>query len=118
MLSGVRRVAQRRVLRWGIGEQEAAATRRSSRTQLVHSLGYRRALVFQRYRVAVAVDRAKRLVQLNVGTLGQPLDDAGLDAMLEHLPVAALQRNAPPVGDEINEGRKDHHADAPDPRCR
>ena len=59
--------------------------------ELVHPLGYRRALVLQRNRVAVVVDRSQRLVQLDVGTVRQPLDDARLDAVLEHRAVAALQ---------------------------
>ena len=38
--------------------------------------------------MAVLVDRAERLVQLDVGAVRQPLDDAGLDAVLEYGAVA------------------------------
>jgi len=44
--------------------------------------------------VTVLVDRAERLVQLDVGAVRQPLDDAGLDAVFEYGAVAALQADA------------------------
>ena len=55
------------------------------------------------------VARPKRLMQLDVGTVRQALDDAGLDAVLEHRPVTTLQADAPPVGDVVDD-RGQHHA--------
>ena len=48
--------------------------------------------------MAVLVDRAQRLVDLDELTVGQPTDDAGLDAVLEHLAVVLLQTQADAVG--------------------
>ena len=62
----------------------------------VHPLRHRRAGVLQ-LAVAVLVDRAERLVHLDELTVRQPLDDAGLDAVLEHLAVVPLQAEAEPV---------------------
>ena len=97
MLGGMRGLAQRGVLGRRVGEQEAAAARRSGRAQLVHPVGHRRALVLQRQRVPMVVDRAERLVQLDVRAVRQPLDDARLDAVLEYRPVTALQADGPPI---------------------
>ncbi|COW33843.1 Uncharacterised protein [Mycobacterium tuberculosis] len=116
LFGGVPCLAQRRILCRGVGEQKTATTRRSGRAQLVHSLGQRRSLILKRYRVAMLVDRAEGLMQLDVGAMGQPLDDAGLDAVLEHRPIAALQSDTPPICDEVDERRQNHHADAANPR--
>ena len=62
------------------------------------------------------IDRPQRLVQLDVRTVWQPLDNAGLDSVLEHVAVAALQSHSPPVGDEEHQRRKYEHADPADPR--
>ena len=118
VLRGVRSLGERGVLAGRIGQQEAAVARTSAGTQLVHPLGHSRALVLQRDRVTVLVHRAQRLVQLDVGTVRQPLDDARLDAVLEHRPVAALQSHRPPVGDEEHHRGQHQHGDPPDPRRR
>ena len=68
--------------------------------------------------MAVIVHRSERLVQLDVGAVWQALDDAGLDAVLQHVAVAALQADSPSVGDEVDDRRQNHHADAADPRGR
>jgi hypothetical protein len=47
-------------------------------------------LVFQRDGVTVVIDTTQRLVHLDELTVWQPLDDAGLNAMLENCPVSAL----------------------------
>src|ERR1700754_2075746 len=99
---------QRLVFGEWVGRQEAATTRCTRGAQLVHPLGHRCALVLQRNRMTVLVDRAERLVQLDVGTMRQPLDDAGLDAVLEYRAVASLQADAPPVGDVVDDRRQYH----------
>ncbi len=66
----------------------------------------------------MAVDRAERLVDLDVLTLRQPLDDAGLDAVRQDLAVTALQRERPAVGDEVDQRRQDDQTDTPDPGGR
>src|SRR3954467_9237011 len=98
---GVGRLNQSRLLRDRIRAQEAAAARCPCGAELVHLLRESGALVFQRNRVAVVVDRAERLVQLDVGTVRQALEDARLDAVLENRTVAALQADGPPVRDVV-----------------
>ena len=56
--------------------------------------------------MAVLVDRAERLVHLDELAVGQPLDDAGLDAVREDLPVVLLQPQADPVGEAVRERRQ------------
>src|SRR3981189_2795742 len=57
----------------------------ATRAKLVHLLRHRRALVLQRDRVTVFVDRAQRLVDLDELTVRQPLDDARFDTVFQHL---------------------------------
>ena len=90
LLGGVRRLVERRVLSHRIGSQEATATRLTTGTEFVHPLRQRSALVLQRNRVAVVIDRSEGLVQLDIGTVREPLEDAGLDAVGEHVAVTAL----------------------------
>ena len=56
--------------------------------------------------MAVVVHRAERLVDLDELAVRQALDDAGLDAVLQHLAVAALQADADPVGHEVRDRRR------------
>ena len=79
----------------GSAVSEAAVAGLAAQPQLVHPLRDGRTLVLERERVVVVVDRAERLVQLDVGTVRQPLDDACPDAVLEHVTVAALQADRP-----------------------
>ena len=66
----------------------------------------------------VVIDRPQRLMQLDVGTVRQARNDAGLDAVLEDGAVTALQGYRPPVGDEEHQWREHEHADSADPRHR
>ncbi len=115
---GVRRLDERLVLRDRIGGEEAAAAGSAGKAELVHPLRNRCTLVLQRKRVTVIVDRAEWLVQFDVCPVRQPLDDAGLDAVLEYRAVTALQSDGPPVRDVVDDRRHDDHADTPDPRRR
>src|SRR6202011_2525865 len=112
---GVRGLGELLLLGGRVGEQQRALARSTAVAELVHPLWHRGALVLQWDRVAVFVDRSERLVQFDVRPLRQPLDDAGLDAVLEHRTVAALQADCPPVRDEVDDRRQHHHADAADP---
>ena len=57
-------------------------------------------------------------MQLDVGTVRHPLDDAGLDAVRENVAVTALQGDRPAIGDEEHQWRQHQHADTPDPGRR
>lgn len=100
VLTVVQGVLERQALLDRVGRDEAAGTGLAGGTELVHLLRDGRTLVLERDRVTVVVDRAERLVDLDVLTVRHPLDDAGLDAVLEDLTVAALETQAEPVGDE------------------
>ena len=103
------------LLDWVSGDQ-ATATGLAGEAELVHLLRDSSTLVLERDRVSVLVDGAERLVDLDVLAVRHPLDDAGLDAVLEDCTVTALQADAEPVGHEVRDGRKDDHADTADPR--
>ncbi|SKF27539.1 Uncharacterised protein [Mycobacteroides abscessus subsp. abscessus] len=102
----------------GVGEQERAGARCSGGPELVHALRHRCPLVRQRNRMAVLIDSGQRLVDLDVLTVRQALDDAGLDAVLQHRAIAALQADGPAIGDVVHHRRQDDHADTTDPRRR
>ena len=98
--------------------EQAARTWLAGVAELVHLVRHRRALVVERDRVAVLVDRAERLVHLDVLAVRQALDDAGLDAVLEHRTVRTLQAEADPVRHVVGQRRHDQQADAARPRRR
>ena len=68
-LGGVSRLGERLVLGERVAAEEASRPRGSTGSQLVHPLGQSRTLVLQRNRVPVLVDRAERLMQLDVGAV-------------------------------------------------
>jgi hypothetical protein len=68
--------------------------------------------------VAVRVDPAERLVHLDELAVRQPLDDAGLDAVLEHRAVDRCRPMHHPVGHPVDDRRQHQQADAADPRGR
>ena len=81
-----------------VGTEPAALERLARGAEVVHALRHLGALVGERHGVAVLVDAAQRLVHLDELTVRQALDVPGLDAVLEHLAVAALEAQADPVG--------------------
>ena len=110
------RPLQRGGLRRRVRLDQRTGDRRTRRAQLVHPLGHRGALVLQRDGVAVVVDAAERLVDLDELAVRQPPDDAGLDAVLEHRAVRPLQAEAPPVGHPVGDRRHDEQPDPARPR--
>src|SRR5215208_4447106 len=77
-----------------LDREEEALHRGCQRAEAVHLPRYHPARVLQRQRVTVIVDRAERLVHLVEPAVRSPLDDAGLRAVREHLPVVLLQTEA------------------------
>src|SRR5215211_7396393 len=77
-------------LRWTLHREEEPAHGSPGCAELVHLLGDRRARVFE-VDVAVLVRPAEWLVHLDERPGRQPLDDARLDAVREHLTVVHLQ---------------------------
>src|SRR4051794_26156505 len=73
-----------------LDRREEPADRAAGAADLVHLLRDRGAAVGQ-LAVAVLVDRAEGLVDLDELAVRQPADDTGLDAVLEHLAVVLLQ---------------------------
>ena len=61
------------------------------RSELIHPLGYRSALVSQWHWARLIVDRPERLMDLDECAVRQPPDQPGLDTAFQHVPVAALK---------------------------
>src|SRR3546814_2870561 len=60
----------------------------------------------------------ERFQSLDVLTMRETLDDSGLDAVLEHEAVTALQGEGPAIRDVVRERRHDDQADTSHPRGR
>ena len=88
-----------------LGRSQDAGNGDAGGSELVHPLGHRSALVGQRNRVAVVVDRAERLVHLDEFAAGQPLEHTGLDAVFEDGAVGVLQSQAQPVRHHVGDDR-------------
>src|SRR5690606_23373919 len=99
-----------------VRREQRAGHRCAAQAELVHPLGHRGALVLERDGVPVLVDAAQRLVALDELTVRQPLDDAGLDAVLEDRAVGALQPDADPVGHAVGDRRDPQDPDPARPR--
>ena len=84
---------------------EEALDRAAGAADLVHLLRHRGTGVGE-LAVAVLVDRAQGLVDLDELTAREPADDTGLDAVLEDLAVVALQAQADPVADHVGDRRQ------------
>ena len=61
------------------------------------------------------VHLAQRLVNLHECTIRHHLNHTGLNAVLQHLTVGALQPNADPIGNEVRQRRQHNEPNAPHP---
>src|SRR5699024_12564609 len=93
----------------GVRAEPATAARLASGTEVVRLGWHVCALVLQRNGMAVLVDATKRLVDLDELAGRQLADRAGLDAVLQDVPVAALQTNADAVGGVVRDRRQNEH---------
>jgi hypothetical protein len=89
----------------GVRPPERAGERSSCEAEVVRLLRHLGSLVIKGF-------RGQRLVQVEELAVRAAHDDAGLDAVLEDLSIAALQTDAGAVGDR----RQDANADAARPR--
>src|SRR5215207_9511582 len=104
-------------LRWTLHREEESAHGPPGGAELVHLLRDRGARVVE-VDVAVLVRLAEWLVHLDERPGRQPLDDAGLDAVREHLAVVHLQAQADPVRNVESQRRYYQQSDPTQPGHR
>src|SRR5699024_2158173 len=99
---------------WG----EGALYLRVSQTELVELLRHVGAGVLEWNCVTMLVNRSKRLVNLNKGTVRQLLNNTGFNAVFQDLTVGTLQANAHSVSDPVCDWRQNHQANTANPSHR